>query len=373
MAVVARITAAMLALLALPAIARDLAMDDVALAPEDPQVDASAEDPPLAVAQKHHHRHHRHHHHHRRHHKHNKEEEEDAAPVAQALANTTAPAATAPRRVAAQKATTAGSSVVISNVKRVADAGGASEDAIVAKMKVLETKLAAKEKAVDEQARRSLRVNGPLPTNFNSEFALAVAEATKCDPAQVKVVGALPAEAGVVQVLFEAPASIADEAVDEASDPDSKLARGPLQKFLVERAAPEEAAEKEEAETAPAPDAASGPKFDIDTQMPYGDLEPFGREDTAQELTESSVKESNEMVDQLERAEVAEEKRAVFRALTRLRGAAVTSFDGIARAQTGNIDEYNKVNKWRDSHPIRHLADEESDVSKWAFPNNADF
>jgi len=112
--------------------------------------------------------------------------------------------------------------------------------------------------------------------------------------------------------------------------------------------------------------------FDIDTAMPYGDLEPFGREDTAQELTESSISESDEMVDQLERAEVAEEKRAVFRALTRLRGAAITSFDGVARSQTGNIDEYNKVQKWRSSHPLHHLADEESDVSKWAFPDNAD-
>merc|ERR1719217_798405 len=78
--------------------------------------------------------------------------------------------------------------------------------------------------------------------------------------------------------------------------------------------------------------------IDIDTEMPYGELEAFGREDTAQELTESAITESDEMVDQLERAEVAEEKRAVFRALTRLRGAAITSFDGVARAQTGNID-----------------------------------
>jgi hypothetical protein len=112
--------------------------------------------------------------------------------------------------------------------------------------------------------------------------------------------------------------------------------------------------------------------IDIDTEMPYGELEPFGREDTAQELTESSIRESDEMVDQLERAEVAEEKRAVFRALTRLRGAAITSFDGVARSQTGNIDEYNKVHKWRSTHPLRHLADEESDISKWAFPDNAD-
>merc|ERR1719191_406364 len=82
--------------------------------------------------------------------------------------------------------------------------------------------------------------------------------------------------------------------------------------------------------------------IDIDTAMPYGDLEPFGREDTAQELTENSVKESDAMVDQLERAEVAEEKRAVFRALTRLRGAAITSFDGVARSQTGNMTNTTK-------------------------------
>merc|ERR1719353_2663346 len=92
--------------------------------------------------------------------------------------------------------------------------------------------------------------------------------------------------------------------------------------------------------------------LDIDTAMPYGDLEPFGREDTAQELTEASIRESDSMVDQLERAEVAEEKRAVFRSLTRLRGAAITSFDGVARSQTGNIDEYNKVHKWRNTHPL---------------------
>jgi len=112
--------------------------------------------------------------------------------------------------------------------------------------------------------------------------------------------------------------------------------------------------------------------IDIDTQMPFGELEPFGREDTAQELTERSIQESDSMVDQLERAEVAEEKRAVFRALTRLRGAAITSYDGVARSQSGNIDEYNKIHKWRKAHPLHHLADEESDVQKWAFPDNAD-
>lgn len=131
----------------------------------------------------------------------------------------------------------------------------------------------------------------------------------------------------------------------------------------------EEEVHTEDPESTPVRDSG----IDIDTAMPYGELEPFGREDTAQELTEDSIKESDQMVDQLERAEVAEEKRAVFRALTRLRGAAITSFDGVARSQTGNIDEYNKLHKWRRTHPLHHLADEESDISKWAFPDNADF
>ena len=54
-------------------------------------------------------------------------------------------------------------------------------------------------------------------------------------------------------------------------------------------------------------------------------------------------------------AEVAEEKRSVFRALTRLRGVAVTSFDGIARAQTGQIDEYNKSHQWRRTLTIKKI------------------
>jgi len=158
------------------------------------------------------------------------------------------------------------------------------------------------------------------------------------------------------------------EPVEKADDKDDKKDKTVVkkEKDVQSKALPD----SEEAEESVTPVQEKG--IDIDTQMPYGDLEPFGREDTAQELTESSVRESDEMVDQLERAEVAEEKRSVFRALTRLRGAAITSFDGVARSQTGNIDEYNKIHKWRKTHPLHHLADEESDVSKWAFPDNAD-
>lgn len=121
---------------------------------------------------------------------------------------------------------------------------------------------------------------------------------------------------------------------------------------------------------APSPAQAVG-SFDT-VEMPTEDLEPFGRENTAQELTEASIRESNAMVDQIERAEIAEEKRAVHRALTRLRGAAIANFDGVARAQTRNIDGYAKNNRWSAEHKLKHLADEERDVSKWAFPENAD-
>eukprot|EP00933_Yihiella_yeosuensis_P051889 TRINITY_DN49872_c0_g1_i1.p1 TRINITY_DN49872_c0_g1~~TRINITY_DN49872_c0_g1_i1.p1 ORF type:complete len:241 (-),score=65.12 TRINITY_DN49872_c0_g1_i1:145-867(-) len=109
------------------------------------------------------------------------------------------------------------------------------------------------------------------------------------------------------------------------------------------------------------------PKIDIKFKMPF-EMEPFGREDQAQELTQTSLIQGNKMIDQIQRAEVAEEKRSVFRALTRLRGAAITSFDGIARDQTGNIDTYTANNQYREANPITYLAHQEADVAKWAFP-----
>jgi len=237
------------------------------------------------------------------------------------------------------------------------------EEQILGKMKKLEKELAKKEEAVKGVVTKGrIEVNGPLPANFADRFSTGVSKASGADASEVKVVETNPVSGGgdIVEVVFEAPADVVKAVEDQAADPDSKLATGNLKEFLVA---------KEAAEATPVQEKG----IDVDTEMPYGELEPFGREDTAQELTESSIKESDEMVDQLERAEVAEEKRAVFRALTRLRGAAITSFDGVARSQTGNIDEYNKTHKWRKTHPLHHLADEESDISKWAFPDNADF
>lgn len=112
--------------------------------------------------------------------------------------------------------------------------------------------------------------------------------------------------------------------------------------------------------------------IDIDAQLPYGSAEPFGREGTAMDLTKSSKQEGDAMVDQIERAETMEERRAVFRALTRLRGATITAYDGIAKSHMNNVVQYNKEHHWRSEHPMRHLAQEEDDTGKWAFPKHSE-
>merc|ERR1719277_2175089 len=258
----------------------------------------------------------------------------------------------------------------------------ATDEHILEKIRHLEKQLDEKEKAVTPvQAKGHLKVNGPLPLDFSDRFAEGVAEATGCTANDVELLGAVPvpeAQAGLEDIVFRSRSDVVAAVEEQAANPDSKLASGMLHTFLVARDEPGE--ESEDVESQPMPDAV-GPKLgpqsppqramapEVDMSMPYGELEPFGREDTAQELTESSIRESNAMVDQLEKAEVAEEKRAVFRALTRLRGAAITSYDGIARSQTGNIDDYARNNQWRNVHPVHHLADDEADVSKWAFPD----
>lgn len=116
---------------------------------------------------------------------------------------------------------------------------------------------------------------------------------------------------------------------------------------------------------------APGPTFEINTEpvpFPLGGEPPFGRQDTAHSLTSSSITESEGMVDQIEQAQSIESKRAVYRALTRLRGLTISSYDSIAKAHMANVDEYAATHHWRETHQIRHLAEEEADVQNWAFP-----
>jgi len=343
----------------------------------------------LDTADKKHHHHHKkggHHHHHKgHHHHHGKHHNATSDKVESHTAETTSKSVFASKPAPTQAFGKAHSPTKAPATKLSKD------DQLVEKMKALEVKLAAekKKRAADASVQKGhILVSGPVPADFAQQFSNAVAAATGADAKKVVVTKTAPVgdQPDIVSVDFSAPAKTIADVQTQAADSDSKLARGKLHSFLVAKGdedddeadagkKDEKAAEEPKAE-APARKEATPVEskgIDIDTAMPYGDLEPFGREDTAQELTEDSVKESDEMVDQLERAEVAEEKRSVFRALTRLRGAAITSFDGVARSQTGNIDEYNKIHKWRNNHPLHHLADEESDISKWAFPDNADF
>lgn len=329
---------------------------------------------------------HKKHHHHHHHHKHKK------------VANTSAASQTA-------KANSSGVPAKVTAAAPVVKAQIATSSAIVSKMRQLEHDLSSNAPAKSNEVveKGTLEVNGPVPADFAERFQQVVGFSTNSDPNQVKVTNmkSVDGSPGVVELSFEAPRGVVNSVENQAADPKSQLANSPLHDFLVERdpsSMPDDNAPEMAVERAVGPvtmhdstyssvygssgassslsarkmNAVKDSGIDVDTEMPYGELEPFGREDTAQELTEQSIKQSDEMVDQLERAEVSEEKRAVFRALTRLRGAAITSFDGVARSQTGNIDEYNKIHKWRMTHPLHHLADEESDISKWAFPDNAD-
>jgi len=93
-------------------------------------------------------------------------------------------------------------------------------------------------------------------------------------------------------------------------------------------------------------------------------IEPFGREDTATELQRHAAKTQDTLIDAVENAEVAEIKRSVFRALTRLRAAEIKEFDTIARLETQAIDEYNDEHHYRKENPLQYLHSGESEVAE---------
>eukprot|EP00411_Alexandrium_monilatum_P014737 CAMPEP_0175252916 /NCGR_PEP_ID=MMETSP0093-20121207/36419_1 /TAXON_ID=311494 /ORGANISM="Alexandrium monilatum, Strain CCMP3105" /LENGTH=293 /DNA_ID=CAMNT_0016547215 /DNA_START=16 /DNA_END=896 /DNA_ORIENTATION=+ len=92
-------------------------------------------------------------------------------------------------------------------------------------------------------------------------------------------------------------------------------------------------------------------------------IAPFGKEDTARELQQHAARTQDTLVDAVENAEVAEIKRAVFRALTRLRAAEIKEFDTIARLETQAIDEYNDNHHYRAENPLDYMASAEPAVS----------
>mmetsp|Transcript_95123 Transcript_95123/g.220816 ORF Transcript_95123/g.220816 Transcript_95123/m.220816 type:complete len:155 (+) Transcript_95123:78-542(+) len=100
------------------------------------------------------------------------------------------------------------------------------------------------------------------------------------------------------------------------------------------------------------------------TSVPAGaQIAPFGKEDTARELQQHAARTQDTLVDAVENAEVAEIKRAVFRALTRLRAAEIKEFDTIARLETQAIDEYNDNHHYRTENPLDYLSGAEPAVA----------
>lgn len=99
-----------------------------------------------------------------------------------------------------------------------------------------------------------------------------------------------------------------------------------------------------------------------DLEVNFNKIQPFGKEDTAHELQNHAATTQNTLVDAVENAEVAEIKRAVFRALTRLRAATIKEFDTIARLETQAIDAYNDAHHYRAENPLTHLHDDEAPV-----------
>jgi len=114
--------------------------------------------------------------------------------------------------------------------------------------------------------------------------------------------------------------------------------------------------------TASAPEDDLAREMTHDLEMNFNKIAPFGKEDTAKELQDHAAKTQDTLVDAVENAEVAEIKRAVFRALTRLRAATIKEFDTIARLETQAIDAYNDAHHYRAENPLAHLHEDEAPV-----------
>jgi len=110
------------------------------------------------------------------------------------------------------------------------------------------------------------------------------------------------------------------------------------------------------------PEDALAKEMTHDLTMNFNKIAPFGKEDTAKELQDHAAKTQDTLVDAVENAEVAEIKRAVFRALTRLRAATIKEFDTIARLETQAIDAYNDAHHYRAENPLAHLHEDEAPV-----------
>ena len=78
------------------------------------------------------------------------------------------------------------------------------------------------------------------------------------------------------------------------------------------------------------------------------------KEMDTEELQDHAAKTQDKLVDAFENAEATEIKRAVFRALTRLRAATIREFEMIARLETQAIDAYSDAHRYRGEDSLTH-------------------
>jgi len=135
-----------------------------------------------------------------------------------------------------------------------------------------------------------------------------------------------------------------------------------LQQWKHARPVLAQVADRLERKLAAAPEDDLAQEMTHDLEMNFNKIAPFGKEDTAKELQDHAAKTQDTLVDAVENAEVAEIKRAVFRALTRLRAATIKEFDTIARLETQAIDAYNDAHHYRAENPLAHLHEDEAPV-----------
>ena len=74
---------------------------------------------------------------------------------------------------------------------------------------------------------------------------------------------------------------------------------------------------------------------DDDSEVNFNEFAPSGKEDSAKEFQDHAAK-----TQEVEKAEVADIKRAVFHALTRLRASTIKQFDTNARLETPATDAW---------------------------------
>jgi outer membrane murein-binding lipoprotein Lpp len=213
---------------------------------------------------------------------------------------------------------------------------------------------AAEKKATDAKALENKKSSKADLDAFLTDQKDSRSSAVKELAATTKVIASLHAECDWLVQYFDVRKEARASEVEALGNAKSVLSGADYSMLQTGRAQVKLLSKKPEDELAK--------EMTHDLEMNFNKIAPFGKEDTAKELQDHASKTQNTLVDAVENAEVAEIKRAVFRALTRLRAATIKEFDTIARLETQAIDAYNDAHHYRAENPLAHLHEDEAPV-----------